>query len=803
MRSVAPITAKNERRIRSSSRLGDGVDRFADLGLERVRLGAVVELGIEPGAEQPNQHHRDLRVRDQRALHVSIRESDRRLAQVARDRADDRDLAPGQAGRQHEPIETVILEVRRPHVEKRLRERCPRPFQLLGRATEPEVVDPDRLRAAGGDLVRALVEHLCPHVLERRQHVRKQDAVGAQQLAAADLLSVADGPIERQKRPAGPLELGDPLDVHDRALGAPVGAVRGRERVAEAGKLLNSLLLPVRRRQRGPKIVAPGARRLGDPRLDRGDVVVLADPARTADHIVDPDQDGLRQLQAPVDLTAAERLGEDLSGELPVGGVEAVSRQAQRAGDEPVELVARDEQADPLALAETEDPDCDIEQIVGRDLDQQVTRQRLEDVDHPLRVVAVCRERRAVHHAVDLVAQQRNLARTGLVRDRRVEPDEPPLADHGAVLGEALDANVVEVCRPVDGCARVGLRQHQRMWRPRERERLGLERLRRRRRGAAQDPQPGAGDRGQLAGLAQLVLAVAEEREVVLPQPLEERLGLVELVGVDRWQLAPQLGRERGRPCPHRAPVVDRRLDLLEHQLDPGPEHRQPIGIGESPDLGMDHRLVRITLGDAARLQHLGQLAVGVADDPDHRVNDQLDPVPLPVELHRHRVDDERHVVGHDLDHRVRRVPAVALQIRVVDVDLRLARQAVLGRPPVGDDGAAQVERVAVGEILGRDPVVVLADELGVGGLRLARQARRDAGAQSIDQLQLEIAGPDGHHDSLLQIFETNLPLGRSARIDCSAKLNRSGVKRRSAIMQTWSQPPTAERPRRSSPPGG
>ena len=74
------------------------------------------------------------------------------------------------------------------------------------------------------------------------------------------------------------------------------------------------------------------------------------------------------------------------------------------------------------------------------------------------------------------------------------------------------------------------------------------------------------------------------------------------------------------------------------------------------------------------------------------------------AELHRHRVDEERHVVGDDLDDGVRRLPAVLLELRVVDADLGRARLAlapseapVRSAPPtlqVRKRGAVQVEQV-------------------------------------------------------------------------------------------------------------
>ena len=82
----------------------DGVDRLLDLLADRLRLIEIAPLGVKSGAEQAHQQHRDLGVGNQRALHVGVRERDRRLAQVAGDRADHRDLASGQPGGKDEAV---------------------------------------------------------------------------------------------------------------------------------------------------------------------------------------------------------------------------------------------------------------------------------------------------------------------------------------------------------------------------------------------------------------------------------------------------------------------------------------------------------------------------------------------------------------------------------------------------------------------------------------------------------------------------------------------------------------------------
>ena len=139
------------------------------------------------------------------------------------------------------------------------------------------------------------------------------------------------------------------------------------------------------------------------------------------------------------------------------------------------------------------------------------------------------------------------------------------------------------------------------------------------------------------------------------------------------------------------------------------------------------------------RLEDLDQLPVRVPPDPDHRMDHEVDRVPLAPELHRHRVDDERHVVADDLDHRVRGLPAVVLELGVVDVDLGLAGLAVLGQVPVRDRGAVEIERTPTDQVLPRDPVVVLAHEDLARRRLLIGEAFPDAGADGVDQLRFEI----------------------------------------------------------------
>jgi hypothetical protein len=94
-------------------------------------------------------------------------------------------------------------------------------------------------------------------------------------------------------------------------------------------------------------------------------------------------------------------------------------------------------------------------------------------------------------------------------------------------------------------------------------------------------------------------------------------------------------------------------------------------------DLDVDPRLAdevgRIRL---VRLGERQELADGVAAYPELRMYDEVDREALPVELRRHGVDEERHVVGHNLDDAVRAGPAALFLLRADHADERGARRA-------------------------------------------------------------------------------------------------------------------------------
>ena len=327
-------------------------------------------------------------------------------------------------------------------------------------------------------------------------------------------------------------------------------------------------------------------------------------------------------------------------------------------------------------------------------------------------------EARALENRRDPAPQDRDLGRRRSVGGVRVEPEEAPLPGHVPVRVEALHAHVIEVRRPMHGGARVRLREGEETWRGRRPGVLALQR-------PAQDAEA----RALRAVL--VVLAVSEEGEVVRLEPLEEGHRLVHVLAARRRGRVANLRRHVERLAAHGGPVLHGRPHLGDHALQMQLELVQLLRVGLPRHLGMDHGLGQHALLGllAGRLgEDLEQLAVVVAAHAEHRVDDQVDPEPAPVQLHAHRIDQERHVVGHDLDGGVRGLPAVLLEARVVDAHLRGPGSAYAGEVEVPERQPIQVKRVALGHVLGRDPAIELAreglGEIGVGRAELLAHSR-------------------------------------------------------------------------------
>ena len=111
---------------------------------------------------------------------VVQREGGADLPQVLGVGPHDRDLAPPEPGAEHQPVQPVVLQVAAPDHGEGLLEALAHPVGLeVGDllVAQPEVVDPDRLRAGRPHLVGALVDDVDAHVLQQRQDVGEGDGL--------------------------------------------------------------------------------------------------------------------------------------------------------------------------------------------------------------------------------------------------------------------------------------------------------------------------------------------------------------------------------------------------------------------------------------------------------------------------------------------------------------------------------------------------------------------------------------------------------------------------------------------------
>ena len=553
--------------------------------------------------------------------------------------------------------------------------------------------------------------------------------------------------------PVGPDRL-EPTQVDRGGAGGEVLLVGLREGLGVAPAEDGADLLAVLRDHRLGEVVAPGAGRLGQSALevggvDVGDLVALGQ----VDDEVHPGGRGLVDADRELDGLAVQLLLEDPLELLADAGVVAVAGQVDEDRDVAAVGVAADEHPHRPPLAGAHRGLGHRRELVDRGVQQLVAGVGLEGVHQGLAGVAARVEAAALEDLLGLLADQRDPHQALGVGRAGEQAEEATLAVHLAVLVEGLHADVVEVRRTVHRRAGVGLGQHQQRLLARLRlHRVGqpAERLRHLLVGA-QDAEAGPGDGEQVVvavALLELVLAVAEEGEVLVGQPFEELGGLADLFGVERRRVAAQVGDDRGDLGVHLAPVLDGLPDVAEHALDVVDDRVGVLALRQPVDLHVHPRLTdRLALGIEGAVRHRPDRLEGAGDVP-HRVeagmDDDVHVAQLPGQLHGERVHEERHVVDHDLDHAVPAGrPAVLGQRRRGDPHLRGPLGAAGGELVVRRERAVDVHLAAVEEVLGRDVAVVGADQLGdlvvgrtAGALPGLGQADR-----LVDQLGLGLLG--------------------------------------------------------------
>ena len=217
---------------------------------------------------------------------------------------------------------------------------------------------------------------------------------------------------------------------------------------------------------------------------------------------------------------------------------------------------------------------------------------------------------------------------------------------------------------------------------------------------------------------------------MIVGQPAQQRLGLGRGPGPLRAQLG---GHPQGLAL-HSRVILDRDPDVGQHPpqvvLEPGQVGARGVDLDVHPRLG-DLVVAEAALG--GRADDLPQLPADVTADHQLGVDDVVAVQVVPGEFVRDRVDEERHVVGDDVDHAPR-----FLQRGGLAGGMHLHQGAALGAP--GRDAGvlgrdqARPQRAGRPQILRGDvPVVGLQIPLQVADADAVR-ARRLGGLGRLRQ---------------------------------------------------------------------
>ena len=480
--------------------------------------------------------------------------------------------------------------------------------------------------------------------------------------------------------------------------------------------------------QRVSQFIDPAPRRCGELVLHIL-VVDLGHLPRGGSHgEVDARKAAVAELHIEVGLGSRKRRHQDaLELDAQIGRI-SLAQDIHQARDEAVERVAPDKQAQPLAFSQGQDAQGGVVQGVVGHLEQVIARVSFENVMQRLGQMAARRQAGAVSDGLGLAAQQRDVGHAGAVGRRCEKADETVLADDLARGVVAFHTDVVGIAGPVHGGSGVGLgHHHQRRRGPCERSRLGRQRLetvrQARRIVFTQQPQAGAGHGSQRVLPVvddQIVLAVAQQGQVVVGQPLHERTGFVALLRRHRRGQVFEFMNDLVQPPDHRLPVGDRDAHVGKHTLDAGHQIGALLRLDQPVDLcmnpGFERRsrcLWRLWHGCGQKFSRLDrqQLAPLIALHRNDRVHDQVQGQALAVDLHRDGVDQKGHVVIDDVDHRMARLPAGCGNRGAEHPNLGLALAACCTELPVRKHGAQQILGAARAQILGIDLSEVLAAE--------------------------------------------------------------------------------------------
>ena len=499
--------------------------------------------------------------------------------------------------------------------------------------------------------------------------MQRNRVVAPERGEAQPLLGRIRGALERHLEIARAIaHLRDLLDIVARSRRIDFILIGGRESLTELVQQCERPVLGQLCQQRLAQPIRPRSHCALEVCLQRGYVRLFVLTGHGLHLHGQPRERRFRDRDLALDLGAPEARQQHALDRAVRAGVVLLARNVDQARKEAPEHVTSAEQPQAVSFLEAERSLADCAQVVDRALDQIVAGQRVQDVLQRFAPMTLRIEAGLLHQPAHLEPQEGDVARALVVRDGCKQPEEPTFRAYMSVRAEHFDADVVEGCRAVHGGAPVGFGNDERILRVRFVARCTHEPHCVAVRGiVAQNAEAGAGARLELVevlAVDELVLPVAEQREVVAGEPFEEQAGLREhLRGGEALGVA-QLVRGHAQLHEHRLPVFDCGTNVAQCALQSGFDACEQFSAGLAHDLEVNERfgLAAARGGRRARRVHCNELALGAALNSQQRMDRDVRCVADRAQVHGERIDEKRHVIVGRLHDRVLGSPTVALE---------------------------------------------------------------------------------------------------------------------------------------------
>src|SRR6516165_1096249 len=331
---------------------------------------------------------------------------------------------------------------------------------------------------------------------------------------------------------------------------------------------------------------------------------------------------------------------------VPQRRVVTFTRYIDETGNKALERVAPDEQRDALPFLKVEDADDRVEQLVFIGLEQLVAWKCVQDVQECLAVMARRWQPRALDNSSNLEPQQRDRSRVAAVRKRREESEEQVDPDGFSTWGEAAEPDRIHVRRTVNRSAAVRFSDDEQLAAAHKVLHIGRQRRqiaqpsKDRVLFVAQDPERSAERCGHSV---KHIFAVAEKCEIVVVEPSQKVLDLLEFGGRDRGcGRTGQLVEKLAQALSHRLPIFDGSAYIAEDAGQCLRQARKVIAIRLARDLDLHPGFAQPRRFCATKFAKPPRR---VAGNRHYRVNEQMDDAADGVDRQADRIHEKWHIV--------------------------------------------------------------------------------------------------------------------------------------------------------------